>query len=586
MYDDLPCGVCQIAADGVVTTANAEARRLLGLEIGQRLDVEMTKEDGSPFAVPEARDQPMTVAVRRTDADLVWVLFRAAPARGDALVLTCTDVTDQKRREERMRAVLDSAPNAIALSDREGNLIVQSRMPIQVAKETLMGRPVWTGLEPEDQPKAKAALAHVLATGEPSSYEARGKASQKRWLVHVGPWREGGQIVGAAFVAQDVTAQRELEARLAVADRMASLGALAASIAHEINNPLTYLLANLHWLEGRKLAPEASEQLGAALEGAQRIRSVVADLSSFSRIDAGQPVLLDVRELIDAALRMAHGEIRCRARVVKRYAETPPVLASDGRLGQVFLNLVVNAAQAIPEGNIDQNEIVVTTGTDERGRVRVEVSDTGQGIAPQLLEKVFDPFVTTKPPGAGMGLGLFICRNVVTSLGGELVVESTPGKGSTFRLVLDAAPKGVSKAPSCRPPPKTGGAFARLSILVADDEPPILALMERFLEGHEVRCARSGREAIALLHEHRFDRVFCDVTMADLTGVDVYEHLREVRSDLAGRVVFVTAGVLTERARQLLQALPNPVLEKPFTQADVARILALQSDPAHRSHPG
>ena len=578
MYDDLPCGVCQVSAAGVVVEANEEARRLLGLREGERFELEMTKEDGSVCSLSDVTAVPSrTVAVRRRDGQLVWVAFRAATSGAGAIV-TCTDVTDLKRSEERMRAVLDSAPNAIALADRDGNLIVQSRVPAQIPKDRLMNRPIWTGLVEEDQPKVKEALVSVLATGQQASYEARGERSGKRWLVHVGPWREGGQIVGAAFVAQDVTAQRELEARLAVADRMASLGALAASIAHEINNPLTYLLANLRWLEGRAAEVGASEQLAAALEGAQRIRSVVADLSSFSRIDSGRPMLLDVRELVEAALRMAHGEIRCRARVVRRYADTPPVLASDGRLGQVFLNLVVNAAQAIPEGNIDRNEIVVTTGTDARGRVKVEVSDTGHGMSPELLEKVFDPFVTTKPPGAGMGLGLFICRNVVTSLGGELIAQSAPGKGSTFRVLLDAAPEGVAKAPSSTPPP-LGGSEARLSVLVADDEMPILSLMEHFLEGHDVRCARSGREAIVLLGTKHFDLVFCDVTMPDLTGLDVYEHLQRTQPELADKVVFVTAGVLSERARELLKTVPNAVLEKPFTHDEVARIVA-QHHPA------
>jgi len=589
----LPCGVCHVAADGSIVVANAEAQRLLGLDDRGTFDLDMIKEDGSPCPLAEhpvtaalvtGRPQPSTtIGVRRRDGQFAWVSFRAVPVRdpeaGDVrgAIVTCVEITECKRREERLRAILDSAPNAIALADRNGNLIEQSRTPADIPKEGLMGRPVWTGLVPEDHPKAREAVFRVIATGEPASYEARG-ASGRRWLVRLGPWREAGRIEGVAFVAQDVTEQRELEARLAIADRMASIGTLAAGVAHEINNPLTYLLVNLQWL-ARRLDPAdavAHTALRAALEGAERIRSITADVSSFSHVDVGRSVLLDVRQLVDSALRMAHGEIRSRARVLTRYTETPPVFAGEGRLGQVFLNIVVNAAQAIPEGDVDANEIVVATRVDERGRVEVEISDTGIGIAPELIDKVFDPFVTTKPRGAGTGLGLYICRSVVTSLGGELTVTSAPGRGTTFRVSLPAAKHAARAEPSPprEPAAERGYARRRLAIAVADDESAILSLMQRLLVEHDVAVARSGREAIALLGARDFDLVFCDVVMPDLTGLDVYEYLRTTHAGREEKLVFVTAGALTERTRHFLKTVPNDILEKPFTLEDVMRLVA------------
>jgi signal transduction histidine kinase len=232
---------------------------------------------------------------------------------------------------------------------------------------------------------------------------------------------------------------------------MASIGTLAAGMAHEINNPLAYMLLNMRFVSKELGAlGEADGSLGErsqvlkgriddALDGVERVRRIVSDLKSFSRGDEEIVGPVDVHGAIQAALDLAAHELSHRARVVRSFGDVPYVNGNDKRLGQIFLNLLINAAQALPEEGADKNEIRVTTSRDDRGRVLVEIADTGSGIAPDVVEHIFDPFFTTRPEGGGAGLGLWICQRIATGLGGEISVRSEVGAGTTFSVALQPA---------------------------------------------------------------------------------------------------------------------------------------------------
>jgi signal transduction histidine kinase len=280
---------------------------------------------------------------------------------------------------------------------------------------------------------------------------------------------ERGTVLGAVIVFRDASEQRSTLAQVALADRLTSLGVLAAGVAHEINNPLTYVLGNATLAakdleqvrdalapeqvgEGGAMAgvPERIKSIARDLDeiqhGAERISRIVADLRVFARPD-DSGVATDVIEALEWALRVSESQLIRRARLIKAINPVPRVRGSDGRLGQVFLNLLINAAQAIDEGQPERNIITVTTGRDERGWVVVSVQDTGIGMHPEVARRVFEPFFTTKPVGVGTGLGLSICHGIVLAMGGELVVESTPNFGSTFQVYLPIVDEG-----SIRPP--------------------------------------------------------------------------------------------------------------------------------------
>jgi CheY-like chemotaxis protein len=252
-------------------------------------------------------------------------------------------------------------------------------------------------------------------------------------------------------------------------------------------------------------------------------------------------------------------------------APTPRVLASEHRLGQVFLNLLINAAQSVPEGRASEHLIRASTGVHPDGRVRVTVSDDGAGIPPEIRSRIFDPFFTTKPIGVGTGLGLSICHGIVAALGGEITVESEVGRGSTFSVFLPTASgEPLQEAPARAAP--TAGA----RILVVDDEPLVCKALQRILSPpHEVGVRESGREALETLEsDAAWDLVLCDLMMPEITGMELYR-LTAVRSPaLARRFVFLTGGAFTDGARDFLQEVSNERVEKPFDPAVLRELIA------------
>jgi PAS domain S-box-containing protein len=295
--------------------------------------------------------------------------------------------------------------------------------------------------------------AHRAALeGQGTSTDAR--FGTRVYQCRIDPLRDRtGAITGTIGVALDITERKVMEAKLIQAERLASMGTLAAGVAHEINNPLTYVMANIGFVSERlyKLISDRPSQaltqqlqeLGTALyeaqEGAIRVRQIVRDLKILARGDEERFGAIDVRQVIESSIGMVSNQIRAKAELVKDLGEIPMVEASESRLGQVFLNLLVNAAQAIKDDDAAANQIRIATRTDEVGRAVVTVSDTGAGILPGVMGRIFDPFFTTKPVGVGTGLGLFICHGIVKALGGEIAAESAPGQGTTFRVVLPAA---------------------------------------------------------------------------------------------------------------------------------------------------
>ncbi|MDP9148429.1 MAG: response regulator [Myxococcota bacterium] len=379
---------------------------------------------------------------------------------------------------------------------------------------------------------------------------------------------------------------RDLQARLAQTDRLTALGTLAAGVAHEINNPLAYVLLNLGYVIEelpRLLSPseERVVELRVALEharnGGERIRDIVRSLKTFSRPDNESRTSLDIAHVLEATLAMVSNELRHRARVVKDFSYAPDVMANEARLGQVFLNLLLNAIQALPEGRSDTNEIRVVVRSLASDRVGVEVHDNGTGIPAEIRGRIFEPFFTTKPVGIGTGLGLAICHGIVTSLGGMLSVESEVGKGSVFRVELPA----MGGAPQASTASHTNGVAApsrstplRGRILVIDDEPIVCFSLERLLSAEgEVISLTTARDGIARIEAgERFDIILCDLMMPEMDAPAMHERLRQLAPSQAERMVFMTGGAFTMRARDFLQSVPNAQLGKPF---DVDALVAL-----------
>jgi CheY-like chemotaxis protein len=270
---------------------------------------------------------------------------------------------------------------------------------------------------------------------------------------------------------------------------------------------------------------------------------------------------------------MASNEIRHRARLVRDFGHVPAIIGSPSRLGQVFVNLLVNAAHAIPVGSAHEHTITVRASC-ERDEVKIEVSDTGSGIEREQLARVFDPFFTTKPVGRGTGLGLFVCKRIVGEHGGRIEVQSTPGLGSTFSVILPAQ-AGIPQQPVASADPLPASA-RRTRVLVVDDEPRIARGLARALRReHDVFALTSAREALECLEQNDgFDAVLCDVMMPDMTGVDFHRELQRRKPELARRVLFFTGGAFTPSTQAFVRRMADRCLEKPFDIAEVRRKLA------------
>jgi signal transduction histidine kinase len=386
-------------------------------------------------------------------------------------------------------------------------------------------------------------------------------------------------------------ARAELEKareQAALSDRMVALGRLAAGVAHQINNPSTFVAGNVRLardtvaqvLAGATPSTELREvesALSDALTGAVRITETVRDLKTLGRAGDEKSAPIDAADVMDTSLRIVSHPLRHRCTVEKNLQRVPQVLANESRLGQVFVNLLTNAGDAMPEGRpVSENRVRVTTRL-AAGAVCIEVVDNGVGICAEELGKIFDPFFTTKAPGQGIGLGLSIARKLVEQMKGTLEVESKVGVGSTFRVLLPTRLEPGRPSGAAAPEAPAG---RRLKVLVIDDEEMVCKALVRLLNTrHDVEFCTSAVEALARGDLSRFDVVLCDLMMPGMTGVDFYERVVQEWPQLSGRIGFVSGGVFSDRVRRHAELYRARLVDKPFQADQLHALLARLAGP-------
>ena len=522
---------------------------------------------------------------------------------------------DLRRSEQSFRTLIEQAPDAIAVH-RDGRFVYVNPAMVRLlgcdSHAELIGQPVSAVIHSDGREVDAEEIRSMVGSGTLAPPREERFLRKDGSLIHAEvvsmPLDYKGEPSVVA-IGRDLTARKELTARMMQMDRMIAVGTLAAGVGHEINNPLTYVGANVSYaierIEGLQESAESisselrqrfgdkaadeildaagasrvggtlaeiREVLGDARDGSDRIRDVVRNLKTLSRGDDEKMVPLAVHKVIESAIDMAFNEIRHRARLVKDFGQVPHVHGNESRLAQVFLNLIVNAAHAIDEGAAERNEIRVRT-FERDGKVAVEVRDTGKGIPNENLSRLFDPFFTTKPIGQGTGLGLSICRQIVETHGGRIEVESELGAGTVFRVLLPPAPDDIAPEPPTRSEPPQPGRRGR--ILVVDDEPMIVRIMEHILsKEHDVEAVTSARAALDRIRAgERFDLVFCDLMMPDMTGMDLYDAVCGFDPKHAERMIFMTGGAFTPRAQEFLDRTPNLHVEKPFNAKNLRALV-------------
>jgi PAS domain S-box-containing protein len=476
--------------DNVITSWNRGAEELFGWTaaeaLGRSLSLLLPEEIRTAQALEErvrarVRGARLETQVERKDGRLVWVLATVTPLLDAAgrVVGHCSaarDITARKRAEE----ALWQSQAVLAEAQAIGHVGSWDRDLATGLTRWSAGLSRIFGLEPslEEQPR-EAFLDRVHPDDRAHLVEEIGRALAERRSLEVeyrvvlpdGRTRvlfsrgrittdaQGNPVHMRGSVA-DITERKEMEEQLLLSSRMATVGTLAAGIAHEINNPLVAVAANVdlarEWLgelatrltaaappEGDRVADvlaQVSEALADARSGAERIRIIVSDLYTFAPGDEAAATQVDLTRALEAVLSLVSGEVQKRGRLVTDLQAVPRVKASDSRLGQVFLALLLNAAQALPVGDPARHRVRVSARTAPTGHAVVEIEDSGEGMTPEVQRRIFDPFFSARRAGAGRGtgLGLTVARNLVEQLGGTLSVESRPGAGTTFRVVLPA----------------------------------------------------------------------------------------------------------------------------------------------------
>jgi signal transduction histidine kinase len=474
--------------------------------------------------------------------------------------------TDLRLERDALRDTFDVLAEPLLLLDGAGSVQI----------ENTAGRRLREGAPPD------AALAELARQAIDAHAVRDGHLTREGRQLEVRAYPAAGRR--ALVYARDVTVAREAEVRRLQSEKLASIGMLAAGVAHEINNPASFVLANIETLAGtlRSLDAQARERplhdlLGEALtivqeskEGMARIYRIVRDLQAFSRVDDDAGSFTDVNAAVESALNMLRTELRHRTGVERALDATQTVRGSAGRLAQVFLNLIINAAQAFPEGALDRNRLRVST-FDDGPVVVVEVQDNGPGIDPEVMPRIFDSFFTTKPPGSGTGLGLPISREIVRALGGELSAESPPEGGALFRVRLPALDPAGRHGTGAHPALQ----HRRQRIVAIDDEALLLKAYRRMLNDHHEVVTRVGAaEALRLFAEDRaFDVILCDLQMPEMSGAELYKIVAQRWPELTSRFIFITGGAFSAEARRFVDQSKITCLAKPFQLEDLLTLI-------------
>ncbi|KFE63712.1 hypothetical protein DB31_2480 [Hyalangium minutum] len=544
----------------------------------------------------DAQQKPLGIlAVAHTeplDAGLIdYALLGALAARAGAELARLRVQAELERTRDFLRNTLNALPDPVFVKDRAHRFVILNSAFCRVFERTeqeLLGMSDYDLVPAQEADLFWKKDEEVFAAGQPRENEETltdGSGSSRILNTKKAPFTAGGGEPFIVGIIRDVTEWRRLEMQLRLTDRMASVGMLAAGVAHEINNPLAYISSNLTYvaehLAHEELTPTQLTELRDAvlesLEGASRVRVIVQDLKSFARADDESQGSVDVHRVIEGALRLVRNEVHHRARLTRSFEPVPAVRGNEARLGQVLVNLLVNALQAFPPERLaEQNSVNIATRS--RGEwILIEVEDNGQGMSPEVQRQIFEPFFTTKPVGIGTGLGLSICNNLIRIMGGWIEVQSNPGWGSTFRLVLPTfAPK--SDAPAATASTgreKTGAQGLRRKVLLIDDEPAVGTAVRRLLRDyHEVESLQDAREALKrIANGTKYDAIVCDVMMPEMTGVQFFMELERSAPELARRTGLMSGGVFSPHAIEFIESRAVELLHKPFEREGLRKFV-------------
>ncbi|HEX2278557.1 MAG TPA: GAF domain-containing protein [Candidatus Tectomicrobia bacterium] len=493
--------------------------------------------------------------------------------------------------EVRFRSVVRAANDAIVLGDSQGRIITWNQGAESIFGYTeaeVLGQPLTILMPARYRVAHQRAVDQLMRTGQPrltgktlEFHGLRKDGSEFPLEMSLATWESGGSTFCSGII-RDITErkqaleqlQRQQEA-LYQREKLAAMGSLLASVAHELNNPLSVVMVQAELLSLELKDEPLVERIKAMSQSAERCVHLVRNFLALARQNPPQrsqvslnAVVEDVVELLSYTLRVDNIDL-----IWRPAQDLPPLWADQHQLHQVVVNLVTNAHQALRDTAAPRRLMLTTRHDPARRQVSLEVADTGPGIPPALRERIFEPFFTTKPPGIGTGLGLPFCQGIIAGHGGTISVESQPGHGAVFRvdLPVEAVP---APAPET-PPPQTSPSSAGKTILVVDDEPGITSALAYLLrrDGHRVDTAAHGRQALERLQHRDYDLILCDLRMPELDGPGFYAEMTRSHPHLRQRVIFLTGDTLSQEAQEFLARVGVSRLSKPFRAAEVRQAI-------------
>ena len=406
-----------------------------------------------------------------------------------------------------------------------------------------------------------------------------------RWLHALGRAQrdpETGEVTMVTGIHLDITARKEAEAELQrsrdalhESEKLAAMGSLLAGVSHELNNPLAAIVGQAEMLEEDAAGTPFEARAKKISSAAERCAKIVQTFLAMARRKEPQRGLVDINDIIHSALDLTDYGLRTAGISVQVTfgSGLPPIDGDRDQLHQVLVNLIINAQQAMEDGELFDKTLTIRTSLDAAGKVALDICDTGPGIAEKARARIFDPFFTTKL-GTGTGLGLAFSRGIVEAHGGTLTLEPSR-RGAAFRIAIPPAPVGaellaVPIEPEMEAPLNGGRA------LIVEDEADVAETLCELLEreGYEVTYASDGAAALMALDREEFDLIVSDLRMPGVSGPDLHARLAETRPHLVAKMGFVTGDTLGSSMSDFLRSCGRPVLEKPFTKVGVRCLIA------------
>jgi PAS domain S-box-containing protein len=592
MFESVTDGIVVTTLDGTVLKVNERAAQMLGYAsddelLGKSCLDCVAPNDREKMAnnmqkvIKEGLIKRQEYTLRKADgtefpAELSTNIIKDASGNAIGLITIARDITERKQMEQLFKTVTNSSQVGIYII-QDGKFQManpQFQKLTGYTEEELLDMDSLALVLDEDKDTVREKAIKMLKGELLSPYQFRviNKARETRWVMETVtsiPYRGRRAILGNYM---DITERKQAEERedqlqqeLNLASRLASIGQLAAGVAHEINNPLTGVIGFSHLMLSRDIPDDMKQDLQVIHSEAQRVAKIVENLLVFAHQRKTGREYVSINDILTRVLELRAYEMKVNNIEAENQLdpELPLTMVDAGQLQQVFLNIILNAEYFMTKAHHKGKLLVKTEKIN--GNIRASFTDDGTGISKENLDKIFNPFFTTKEVGKGTGLGLSICHGIITQHKGRIYAQSQLSKGATFviELPIVAEPAQAGKAKVTKTEPKKSRGA---KILVVDDEEAILAFLSRLLSewGHSVETINNADTALEKLNTERYSLVLLDIKLPGMSGIELYQRIEDIAPALARRVMFITGDIMEGTTRAFLEKTGAPYITKPL----------------------